>query len=220
MKVTLNKSQLEHISKLIEMKGVKYYDVKMEMTDHIASEVEELLEKEHLAYMDAVKRAFLKYNRSDFFKIEKQKKRELQKQATKFFYSGILRYFTFPKIVLSGAVYSIAFLLVSNIHFGKIAFPILILGNLTRIAIINYRKQALLGKPKYLQLTSFRKNYFGVFIGIIVYGLWIYGYAYDNFSENYLIHIESGLITVVVLSILTVFEIYANQINSLKKDYT
>ena len=58
MKVTLNKSQLDHISKLIEMKGVNFHDVKMEMTDHVASEVEEVLGLENIEYMKAVKKFF------------------------------------------------------------------------------------------------------------------------------------------------------------------
>ena len=81
MKVTLNKNQLDHLSRLIKMKGVNYYDVNLEMTDHVASEVEEEIESSGLGYMKAVKKVFLRYDRFHFMNIEEEKTKKIQKQS-------------------------------------------------------------------------------------------------------------------------------------------
>ncbi len=101
MKTALNKEQLEHVSKFIKARGVNYTDVNAEMTDHVASEIEELMEEEELSFLVAVKQVFLRYGRFHFMKIEEEQQKKLEKQSWKSFKIGFVRFFSFPQIAFT-----------------------------------------------------------------------------------------------------------------------
>ena len=114
MKAALNKKQIDYISNHIKARGVSYTDVNMEMTDHIASEVEEVIAETGLEYMKAVKKVFLRYTRFHFIRIEEEQVKKLQKQSWKSFKYGFIEFFSFPKIVFTCCLY-VAFVKISAI---------------------------------------------------------------------------------------------------------
>jgi hypothetical protein len=102
MSIVLNKSQIKVISKLIEMKGVNHIDVNLELTDHIATEIEELISKNpSINFTTAVKTIFLKYSRFHFMKIEEEKEKQIRKIATKDILKEFISFFTIPKIIFT-----------------------------------------------------------------------------------------------------------------------
>lgn len=51
--MNLSKEQIDYIDAYLVKKGIKYLDVKLEMVDHIASEIENKIENEHISFDDA-----------------------------------------------------------------------------------------------------------------------------------------------------------------------
>jgi len=63
MKVKLSDVEIADIEETLEMNGVVYEDIKSELVDHIASEIEALLEQEDLCYEKAFKMAFANWKK-------------------------------------------------------------------------------------------------------------------------------------------------------------
>lgn len=154
MKVTLNKNQLAHLSRLIRMKGVNYYDVNLEMTDHVASEVEEEMESSGLEYMKVVKKVFLRYDRFHFMNIEEEKRKKIQKQSWRQARKSFLQFFTIPKIIIAISLFIIFQYLIENgfIEYIFYSFAFLIV---TISGYLFYLKRKWIGKENYLQLHKF-----------------------------------------------------------------
>ena len=224
MKVVLNKSQLAHISKLIEKKGVNYYDVNMEMTDHVGSEVEEMMLVEQRDFLMALKQVFLKYDRFHFMRIEEEQQKKLQKQSWKLFWRGFLQFFTIPKIIATITIFmfyvNIVGLVNKNVIISGMALCVF-----TSIITLIVKKYRWLGKEKYLQLASL-SAYLSIamspFYGVIT------EIEFENFSffvestkeiSTLKLYIISGVLTFATLMNIVGYEIANNELLRLKKKY-
>lgn len=213
MNVTLTKEELEHISNFIKAKGVSYSDVNAEMTDHIASEVEELINQDNLSFVIAVKQVFLKYGRFHFMKIEEEKVKKLQNQSWLAFRKGFLNFFSFPKIIFTICLFFTFKKLTTyslNNYLGYayvvIAFVLLI--------IIYFLKRNILGKGTYLQLAKFN----WIFVLLINLGMQIM-IGLSNLTLNLNTWLLSGITTILFLFLFIAIELYINEFKKLKNNY-
>ena len=213
MKNTLNTIQLNHISKFIKSRGVSYTDVNAEMTDHIASEVEELMEFKDISFLVAVKQVFLRYKRFHFMNIEEEQQKKLEKQSYKSFKSGFINFFSFPKIIFTLCLFFSFYRIVDlgsleYLGFSYPCFAIFFGG------FLYYLKRKRLGKGKYLQLSKFD----WLFTSIINIGN-IAMMGLTSLSD----YISSwGVIVFSTLMFLVLFiaiELYVNEFNKIKKQY-
>jgi len=213
MKVTLNKEQLQHISKYIKARGVSYTDVNAEMTDHIASEVEALMLTEGAKFLEVVKKVFLKYDRFHFMRIEEEQQKKLEKQSWKSFKNGFLGFFSFPKIVFTLCLFFAFYKLVT---LGAIAYVgyfyclfVCVLG-----ILLYYFKRKILGKGTYLQLAKFH---------------WIFAIA-TNIGIQTMLGIQnlfgmtnpwlsSALSTLMYLFVFIAIELYRNEFRKMSIKY-
>ncbi len=156
MSLALTEQQIKHISKLIEMKGVNYIDVNQELTDHIATEVEEFMTQHPtIDYMAAVKTVFLKYGRFYFMKIEEEKEKQIEKQSLKEYFSEFKSFFTIPKVILTILLFITYHYFISLPDFYKnISVIIAILTILALISLAIYKKKVI-GKGRYIQLKIY-----------------------------------------------------------------
>lgn len=214
MKVTLNKNQLAHLSRLIRMKGVNYYDVNLEMTDHVASEVEEEMESSGLEYMKVVKKVFLRYDRFHFMNIEEEKRKKIQKQSWRQARKSFLQFFTIPKIIIAISLFIIFQYLIENgfIEYIFYSFAFLIV---TISGYLFYLKRKWIGKENYLQLHKFH-GWFSVLFQLILQGM-IHSPQDVIVTQSILYTIFS---TFSFLVLFVVIEIYTNELKSLKLQIT
>jgi hypothetical protein len=225
MSVILNKSQLDHISRLIEVKGVNFYDVKMEMTDHIASEVEELLDGENIEYMAAVKKVFLRYDRFHFMRIEEEQQKKLQKQVWKQFKKGFLQFFTIPKIIITIALFLIYSILIQYVNYSVITIALMSI-TIVGVVVLVRRKNKSLGKELYIQLQTFNSY---LHLGLIPWSGIIFEIDYTNLTlfransdliDPYFLCGASGLLTFFTLFIMVAYELSTNELIRLKNAYS
>ncbi len=213
MKVTLNKNQLDHLSRLIEMKGVNFYDVNQEMTDHVASEVEEEIESSGLEYMKAVKKVFLRYDRFHFMNIEEEKTKKIQKQSWKQAWKSFLQFFTPPKIILTIGLFLLFQLLIENGFVDYLAYSFIFLV-LTISGGLFYLKRKWIGKKNYLQLHKFH-GWFSLLLQLTFQGM--LHIPNNEVIINPMFH--TFFTTFSFLLLLVMIEIYTNELKLLKLQF-
>ena len=224
MKVTLNKVQLEDITWRLEMKGVRYYDVKMEMTDHIASEVEVIMGEKKLDYNFCVDQVFSQYKLFHFSDIEERKEKKLKKQAIKSFFKELLQFFTIPKVILTALVFLIFTKAMLFFSLGTlVVFPISFC--LFVSVFLIYKKFKLLGKKNYVQLQVL--SHYMFFTWMFVFQFFYQSdfehfFLLSDFSMEinyYKVYVISGLLTFFVLGVYIGYDLSIRELNRLKKQY-
>lgn len=98
----LTPEQIEDLFAFCEEQDVKYYDVQIELVDHLASAIEQKwLEKPALSYDKALWSVFDQFGLSGFRKIRRAKEKELRRKYFRLQLNYIAEYFRLPKIILT-----------------------------------------------------------------------------------------------------------------------
>jgi uncharacterized membrane protein SirB2 len=96
----LTTEQIEYVENYIISKDIKWYELQVELTDHMVTSMEEFWEKDPELTFHQVKQYAenIFVGDSSFKSIEKQRKRILQKEYRKVQWKMITDYLKFPKI--------------------------------------------------------------------------------------------------------------------------
>jgi len=96
----LTTEQIEYVENYIISKDIKWYELQVELTDHMVTSMEEFWKKDpELTFHQVKQYAEDKFvGDSSFKSIEKQRKRILQKEYRKVQWKMITEYLKFPKI--------------------------------------------------------------------------------------------------------------------------
>lgn len=103
----LTEEQIRYIENYIKSFGIKYYEVYMEILDHMILDVEAILEENiEISFEDAVLKAKVEgFGKKGFRGMMDERLQLAQKQARKENNKMIKEYFTFPKVVMTVAVF-------------------------------------------------------------------------------------------------------------------
>jgi hypothetical protein len=100
MENKLTAGQVEYIADYIESRDIKWYELQVELTDHMVSSMEEFWVKDpELTFHQVKQYAEEKFGRNGFKAIEKERKPILQKEFDKKQRRMVADYLKFPKIV-------------------------------------------------------------------------------------------------------------------------
>jgi hypothetical protein len=98
----IQQEQVDEIIAFCEAKGVTYYDVQVELVDHIADSIEELQKSNPaLSFSDALHLAGKQFGNQEFAAIVKSKKRLIEKRMSRLIEREFLSFFTFPRIMIT-----------------------------------------------------------------------------------------------------------------------
>ncbi|WP_447639739.1 MULTISPECIES: hypothetical protein [Chitinophagaceae] len=98
----LTREQIEKIGNFCEDWGVNYYDVKVELVDHISTTVEILIaENPQLTFDDAFLKARRSFGEIGFEQIIREKEKAISRNGRKQQLQYLLGFFTLPKILLT-----------------------------------------------------------------------------------------------------------------------
>ena len=104
----LTHKQTDALMNFVRHKEVKFLDVKYELVDHLASDIEAQLDHDpHLGFEEGLNIAFEKFPSSGFQKIVKEKEKSLKKYWRGRLFGIIMSYFTIPKIIFTLLVFSL-----------------------------------------------------------------------------------------------------------------
>jgi len=108
---TLTPEQIDDLYAFCEEQKIIYYDVQIELVDHLANAIEQKWkENQTLLYEDALWEIYDEFGASGFRKIISSKEKELEKKYNRLLWRYVGEFFKLPKIVLT--ILSISFLLV------------------------------------------------------------------------------------------------------------
>ena len=208
MENKLNKEQIAYVSQWIKARGVTYYDVKMEMVDHLVLEIEELMDSDKLQFYAAKKKAFSIYKRFHFMNIEEEKEKLLQKQSWKEFKRELKGFFTLPKVVITLLIFMCIYTILSFSENEYLDVIFTISGVLVFVVLF-VRNWLFLGKRRYLQLLKYN-GFMTVLSQLLFYVPQII------YSEYLSIGVVSSVLTLLVLSVLITVELYSTELKKLK----
>lgn len=98
----INQEQLLCLFEVCEEQGVIYYDVQVELVDHLASQIEEKLKaRPDQGFEDILDEVLLSFGASGFYKIQKCKEEEMSEKYNRILRAFIHEYYSIPRIVLT-----------------------------------------------------------------------------------------------------------------------
>jgi hypothetical protein len=104
--------QIETLFAFMEKKSVRYYDLQVELVDHLASSIEAQMEKNGtLTFDNALQKVYNDFVKSDFAHVVKEKQIILEQQRRTVFWKTVKWYFTAPKIAFTILLFTGTYLL-------------------------------------------------------------------------------------------------------------
>lgn len=98
----LTEEQIAHIEDFINKSNIKYYEVYMEILDHMILSAEDILDKEDITFEEAILKAKKEgFGTNGFKKLVLEKQNLLNDKNRKSYFKQVKTFFTFPKIVFT-----------------------------------------------------------------------------------------------------------------------
>lgn len=103
--MVLTKEQIDLLFAFTQKKLVHYYDVQIELVDHLAAAIEAEMEKDKgLSFDDALSKIYRAFGIFGFSKIVSAKTSSLEKQHSKLWRTAVKELFYWPNIILSATI--------------------------------------------------------------------------------------------------------------------
>jgi hypothetical protein len=107
--------QLNQISQYIRESGIKYYDLELEMVDHIAEWITMDMEVNKLTFKTSFERLPDFFSKADLKNIQRSRKKYLSKKYYAIFLNEWQKFFTWPKLTMQ-----IVLIILSTLFFSFI----------------------------------------------------------------------------------------------------
>ena len=137
--MTLRNEQIESLFEFTQTLGVKYYDIQVELVDHLASQIETDMAADHrLSFQEALNNAYTSFGPNGFSFIENQKEEALFIQYKGLWSDEVKQWITLKNLLLLLGIGLAAYFLGTAIdpswrlHIVVVAFAILLYFQLTK----------------------------------------------------------------------------------------
>ena len=218
----LTTEQIEYVSNYIKSFDIKWYELQLELTDHMVTSMEEIWEKEpELTFHQVKQYAENRFGRNGFKEVEKERRIILHKEFNRSQWKMVVEYLKFPKIVMSILlvvfVYRISFYFEDILLYIKILFGILLVTSV--VSIFNWFLYRKINGKRFLALeTAFSVN-----IGSIWFSYWGIFLAKNfikNLRENHLFFLPFCFFWVLGFLLVITGKHLTNKVASnIKKQY-
>lgn len=116
--MALSKENIDSLFKFTRAHFVEWYDLQIELVDHLADDIEAIMEKSpSISFDEAKNQAFKKFGVFGFSDVVEKKQNALSKKYWKLVLSITLEYFKLPKIVLTAFLIMICYTFLHAISF-------------------------------------------------------------------------------------------------------
>ena len=157
--IKLTEDQIQSLFAFVKSKYVRYIDVKYELVDHLASAIEDEMQKDaKLSFDAALSKVYARFPVTGFTNFIASKARSLGRYWQRRYFKVMLTYFTPPKILLTILIYIFCFQ--TTYFYGKNGLMVLVILSMITNLFFYYRLyrtiQFIKGKQKdYLFFQSF-----------------------------------------------------------------
>lgn len=136
--MTLTDQQIAELFRFCQKKFVHFYDLQVELVDHLAERIEEeMTANESLSFEEALQKVYAGFGLFGFAHIVQDKTNALQKQHNRAWLRTVKQFFTLPKVLFSAALLMVFFTL------GELIAPELRLLAVTLIWFVGYGYQII-----------------------------------------------------------------------------
>ena len=218
----LTAEQIEYVSNYVKSFDIKWYELQVELTDHMITSMEEIWEKEpELTFHQVKQYAENRFGRNGFKEVEKERRIILHKEFNRSQWKMVVEYLKFPKIAMSVLlvvfVYRISFYFEDISIYIKILFGIFLGASI--IPIFNWFLYRKINGKRFLALETL----FSVNIGSIWFSYWGIFLAknfIENLRKNHLIFLPFCCFCVLdVLLVITGRHLTNKVASNIKKQY-
>jgi hypothetical protein len=99
---TITPEETEKLFNLCEKYGVFFYDVQIELVDHLASLIEEQWKNyPEISFQQGLKSAVLSFGKSNFTKVARQKEKEVNRKYNLLQWKYFIEFYKWPKLLIS-----------------------------------------------------------------------------------------------------------------------
>ena len=217
----LTTEQISYIENYIKSFNIKYYEVYMEILDHIILSVEAILANDsEISFEDAVLKAKVEgFGKKGFRGMMDERLKLAQIQARKQNNRMIKEYFTFPKIVMTLTVFIGYFLFLMFFEDPKKIniICIVFIGLLAILQTVYFWKFRKINKWNILKTQVLSNMYFLSFAGVNITQL-IYNLGKETLDFNHILMrlFMTSVFTFSLISLLVYIEIRKKTIEELK----
>jgi len=101
----ITSEQVQYLFTFVEKKRVRYYDMQVELVDHLACSIEELwIDNPDLPFEQALQRIYKRFGITGFSKVLQEKRKAVEKQTWRWIGQFLLSWVKFPKVFLTVAI--------------------------------------------------------------------------------------------------------------------
>ncbi len=139
----LTNLQIENLYKFTRQHYVEHYDVQTELVDHLANDIEQILEEiPKLTFENARDKSFKKFGVFGFMDVIEAKQKQMNKRYWKIILRFAKEWFTLPKVIVTFAAF-LSFFMLLQIEHSEYLFlaTLLILVTFEMIAAYKIRKE-------------------------------------------------------------------------------
>lgn len=98
----LNKEHIAIIHDFVKSKYVDFYDVELELVDHLASSIEEKMKvKKELSFENALKETYQPFGLFGFSEFVEQKQNQVYRKGRSVFFKELIGFFKIPQIIIT-----------------------------------------------------------------------------------------------------------------------
>ena len=113
----LTKEQIQQLYSFTQQHYVEYFDVQTELVDHLANDIENIWSnKPAISFEEARTISFKKFGVFGFMDVVEARTNALYKKYWKLVWSYLLTFFKIPQIALTGLLFIIIYLILSEIN--------------------------------------------------------------------------------------------------------
>lgn len=217
----LTPSQIQYVSDYIVSKNFKWYELQIELTDHLVLEMEKIWEQNpEWSFKEVKFLADKTFGRNGLKKIQKERIENLRKEYKKEQYKLVGEYLKFPKIVLS--IIAIFFIYKMSFYFETASYIKFFSGILlfaSVITILNWVRYRKIKGHSFLSIeTAYSLNNTAIF-GAYMSLIWS-DKLNDKMDENHLRLLPFCIFWVLgILFIITGRHLTNTIIEKVKKQY-
>jgi len=135
----LSEIQIIELFSFCKKKGVKHYDLQIEIVDHLASAIEQRWEENpNLSFSEALPSAYSQFGIYGFSKFQKIKEKALRKKYTRLQWQYIGEFYRLPKIIMTIA-FSLSLFTAIRLSDNLTRLSLFLLGLYALILLIYFR---------------------------------------------------------------------------------
>ena len=217
----LTEEQLKQIHNYIQVSGIKYYDVRMEIVDHFANILEERLdENSNLDFRLELENIHKGFSDEGFSRLLKEKTKAVTKMFYKSSLNHLIGFFKIPRIIITLLIFFGLFKILELFDYKREFYLCLLgLGLIFSSILIWKAKERNKSKQMFLCL-GMTMNFFQ-FFHLLVISLQLFNnyHVNEGYENIYLDYIHVGFYVLLILFFWSAEYVYHQNKKLVKEQY-